>query len=106
MVPSMLFYHQKIWLSATLLTSVAMVETSLLLGDISTTPVLSLTHASHIPQALVLLAHAQEPALMEKHSKNTNAPQPPLNQPLLNKSNQTSMPTAQLRLDSQFMLIS
>jgi hypothetical protein len=102
----MLFYHQKIWLSATLLTSVAMVETSLLLGDISTTLVLSLTHASHTPQALVLLVHAQEPALMEKHSKNTNAPQLPLNQPLLNKSNQTSMPMAQLRLDSQFMLIS
>lgn len=83
-----------------------MVETLLLPGDISTTQVLFQTHASHTHQALVLLDHAQEPALLEKHSRNTNAPQPPLNQPLLKQFNQTSMPTAQLKLDSQSMLTS
>jgi len=80
-----------------------MVETLLLPGDISITQVLLLTHASHTHQALVLLVHAQKLAQMEKNSRNINALQPPLNQPQSNKSNLTSMPTAQLKLDSLFI---
>jgi len=108
--------HQKTWLPATELTSVATVETSQLNSNTSRRLVLLLTHASHTPHSMEVNQNVLPHAQMDQNSLNTSALQVqllplvrswPTRKPKVpKKSNLKSSPTVQSKPDSTYMLTS